>query len=78
LLVYVVGYQPALDPSGIGGFDWFPGSERKAAVAKLLECANAGDTHSVTFVPIDVPGSGRDEITTWIDNHRKLVEVGRR
>jgi len=77
-LVYVVGFAPGDEAHAIGGFDWFPASDRKGAVARLIQRAGEGDGHSVTFVPLRVPDGSKEEITAWIDGNIDLVEVGRR
>lgn len=78
MLVYVVGFAPSDDNHSVGGFDWFPISERDAAVARVQERLAEGDGYSVTFVPLHVPGDLRgDAVTRWIDERLDLIEVGR-
>jgi len=77
-LVYVVGFAPADEAHAIGGFDWFPESDRKGAVERLIQRANEGNGHSISFVPLRVPEGTKAEITDWIDGNLDLIEVGRR
>lgn len=84
---YVVGYAPADERGGTGGFAWFPTADEAIRIAKrgLRELGGLG-SHSLTFVPLDVPDdvaypggqsvADRDAVTAWIDANLHLVEVG--
>lgn len=78
--VYVVGFAPTPGCGAIGGFDWFPKIE-DARQLMMKYVVESDDSHSLTFVPLDVPdeavvdGNARESITSWIDSNLHLVEV---
>lgn len=80
MLVYVVGFQPTSDAAAVGGFDWFPADRHGEAVQRMIRLlCEKDDYHSLTFVPLEIPGDHltQDEVTRWIDENLHLVEVGR-